>query len=83
VAVAVVSVSQSGKERGSTTSEPGPADAALKYYNTARVPTLQAIAGPFTFPRATLRVLPLLADTSRLQAFCEQYLGNVLYRFET
>ena len=37
---------------------------------------LQEIAGPFTFPTLTVRVLPLLADHAKLQKYCEEYLAD-------
>lgn len=42
-------------------------------YNTALGASNISLPGPFTFPNATVRVLPLLADRCRLQEFCDNY----------
>lgn len=56
------------------------------WYNTATGPPAVSMSGPFRFPDATIRVLPLLADAEKLQAFCDAYLnasvGSTSYRFE-
>ena len=66
----------------STSSALGPSHAEPKYYNTARGAATQSISGPYNFPNATLRVLPLLADSECLAEFCTAYLSNTCYRFE-
>ena len=66
----------------STSSALGPPDPEPKYYNTARGAATQAIAGPYHFPNATVRVLPLRADNERLREFCADYLNTTCYRFE-
>lgn len=48
------------------------------HFNTARGAGGQEIAGPFQFPNATVRVLPLLADHDKLQSFIDQYLNLTL-----
>lgn len=56
------------------------------WYNTATGPPAVSMSGPFQFPDTTVRVLPLLADRSKLQAFCDAYLNESVfpgtYRFE-
>ncbi len=42
-------------------------------YNTIGSGGLQVATGPFRFPHATIRVLPLLADRQRLEAFFTPY----------
>ena len=54
----------------------------LNLYNTAQGVAQPTIAGPFRFPDATIRVLPLMATEARLKQFCDDYLENPLYRFE-
>lgn len=51
-------------------------------YNTALGKAIQEIPGPFDYPNATVRVLPLMADAERLAQFCRNYLDNERYRFE-
>lgn len=51
-------------------------------YNTTRGAATQEIGGPFYYPDIILRVLPLMADETRLKEFCQQYLANDFYRFE-
>jgi len=50
----------------------------LTTYNTARGAAEGEVSGPFTFPSATLRVMPLLADDAKLDAFLQNYLGDSL-----
>ncbi|MEZ5332589.1 MAG: hypothetical protein R2991_11175 [Thermoanaerobaculia bacterium] len=56
------------------------------WYNTATGPPAVSMSGPFRFPDTTVRVLPLLADRKKLQAFCDAYLNENSfsggYRFE-
>lgn len=47
-------------------------------YNTARGAAEGEVAGPFTFPSTTVRVMPLLADEGKLAAFLRGYLGEPL-----
>src|SRR5690606_28501101 len=47
-------------------------------YNTARGAGGQEIAGPYQFPNATVRVLPLLGDPDKLQQFIDRYLNLTL-----
>ncbi|MEP7120791.1 MAG: hypothetical protein ABJE95_07780 [Byssovorax sp.] len=47
-------------------------------YNTALGEAADEAVGPFVFPNATLRVLPLLADKEKLDAFLQDYLGKPL-----
>ena len=52
-------------------------------FNTTRGAAIQNLVGPFDFPSMTLRVLPLLAERERLQAFCDEYLNITdRHRFE-
>jgi len=51
-------------------------------YNTALGRATQEIRGPFDYPAASVRVLPLMADAARLAQFCRAYLDNQRYRFE-
>lgn len=55
-------------------------------YDTALGAALQDVAGPFEFPNATVRVMPLMADATKLATFCDRYLndevGADVYRFE-
>jgi hypothetical protein len=53
-------------------------DAVPSSYNNARGAAGAEITGPFTFPSATLRVMPLLADEEKLAAFLRGYLGEPL-----
>lgn len=46
-------------------------------FNTALGTSLD-LTGPFDFPSTTLRVLPLLADPEKLQAYCDGLLNNEL-----
>ena len=71
-----------------STSAPGH-PAGSHRYNTTGSAGFQVATGPFRFPGATLRILPLLADRDRLQALCDQYLNfagsdraNDVNRFE-
>lgn len=41
-------------------------------YNTSRGEALEEVTGPFSFPNATVRVLPLLADASVLQKYVDE-----------
>ncbi|MDI1430393.1 hypothetical protein [Polyangium sorediatum] len=50
----------------------------IPLFNTARGVPVDPIPGPFYFPDATLRVLPMLADRGKLQAFCDAYLNGML-----
>ncbi len=46
-------------------------------YNTTRGPAIVSLPGPsFTFPDATVRVLPLLASEDQLGRFCAKYLNG-------
>ncbi|MEQ8859043.1 MAG: acetoacetate decarboxylase family protein [Pseudomonadales bacterium] len=45
----------------------------LGLYNTIGSGGLQVATGPFRFPNATIRVLPLLANRERLEAFFKPY----------
>jgi hypothetical protein len=68
------------------TPEPSPtaeSGAGTCPYNTAQGAALQEISGPFRFPNTTIRVLPLMADEQQLKHFCEMYLENDYYRFES
>ena len=61
--------------------------AGERLYNTTGAEGLQVATGPYSFPNATLRVLPMLADQAKLQAFCDAYLnepglGYTGHRFE-
>jgi hypothetical protein len=47
-------------------------------FNTSRGAGGQEIAGPFQFPDATIRVLPLLADPALLDKFIDAYLNSTL-----
>jgi hypothetical protein len=47
-------------------------------FDTARGAGSPEIAGPYQFPDATVRVLPLLADPTKLQAFVDGYLNATL-----
>lgn len=47
-------------------------------FNTARGAGGGDIAGPYQFPDATIRVLPLLADAHKLDAFIDAYLNATL-----
>jgi hypothetical protein len=51
---------------------------ANELFDTARGAGSPEIAGPYQFPDATVRVLPLLADPARLQAFIDAYLNATL-----
>jgi hypothetical protein len=62
-----------GKSVGGERGEASPST-----YNTARGAAEGEVSGPFTFPSATLRVMPLLADEARLAAFLQNYLGDSL-----
>lgn len=50
-----------------------------RLYNTARGAAEQQIGGPFYYPDVILRILPLMADETRLKEFCQQYLANDFY----
>ena len=50
----------------------------IPLFNTSRGVPVEPITGPFFFPDATLRVLPMLADRAKLQAFCDAYLNEML-----
>ncbi|MDC3962842.1 hypothetical protein [Polyangium jinanense] len=58
----------------------------LPRFNTARGVAFEPAPGPFHRPDATLRVLPMLADRAKLQAFCDASFGAMLkdtpYRVE-
>lgn len=75
--------------------EPGEEDTETAHltahaYNTTGSAGFQVATGPFRFPGATFRVLPLLADPERLTALCDAYLNvdnetghrNEIVRFE-
>ena len=49
---------------------PGGASVPENRFNTARGVGAQDVVGPFQFPNTTIRVLPLLADESKLAALC-------------
>lgn len=55
---------------------PSPAQKDTGIYNNARGAADTEVSGPFEFPRATLRVMPLLADPKRLAQFLQEYLGD-------
>jgi len=44
-------------------------------YNTAEGSAIEQVYGPFHFPNATVRVLPLLADWNKLMEFTDAYLN--------
>lgn len=52
-------------------------DDPLKYplYNTTTGASTMEVGGPFSFPNATLRVLPILADPAKLRKFLDDYLN--------
>ncbi len=52
-------------------------------YDTARGPAIISLPGPWKFPKATLRVLPLpVRDPEALTSFCASYLqNNMTYLF--
>jgi hypothetical protein len=52
-------------------------DVTKNRFNTTRGAAIQEVAGPFTYPDATLRVFPLLADPAVLQKFCDDYLNHL------
>ncbi len=54
---------------------PGP---TVNPYNTTTAGASQGIGGALTFPDSTFRVLPLLADPTRLEAFLQGYLNEPL-----
>ncbi|MCK6551030.1 acetoacetate decarboxylase family protein [Myxococcota bacterium] len=49
----------------------------IKYplYNTTTGASTMEVGGPFSFPNATLRVLPILADPDKLRKFLDDYLN--------
>jgi len=49
-------------------------------FNTALGPGAQDVTGPFGFPNATVRVLPLLANPARLKRLCDDYLNGPLQK---
>ncbi|HVN87456.1 MAG TPA: hypothetical protein VMW17_21690 [Candidatus Binatia bacterium] len=54
-------------------------------FNTALGAAGQDMQGPFDFPNTTVRVLPLMADESKLKLLCDRYLNDTVkgvYRFE-
>lgn len=57
---------------------PEPTPVSPARYNTLGGGATQEIAGPYEFLNATVRVLPLLADRQRLQAFCESWFNQPL-----
>jgi len=62
--------------------ETSPSPEKKNLYNTTQGASQPTITGPFRFPNATIRVLPLMAAEERLKQFCETYLENPFYRFE-
>lgn len=58
--------------------QPQPTPVSPARYNTLGGGATQEIAGPYEFLNATLRVLPLLADRQRLQAFCNGWFNQPL-----
>lgn len=60
------------------TSLMAPDPEPIPLFNTARGVPLDPVTGPFYFPDATVRVLPMLADKGKLQAFCDAYLNQML-----
>lgn len=52
-----------------------PVPALPAHYNTIGSMGFEVAAGPFRFPRATARVLPLLADRAQLQKLVDGYLN--------
>lgn len=59
------------------TLPPRPTDTECRF-NTALGAAETEIAGPFEFPDVTVRVMPLLADKTRLDGFLQEYLGQPL-----
>lgn len=57
-----------------TTQPPEP----KPYFNNAVSSAVETVSGPFLFPDATTRVLPLLARRDRLQAFVDDYIGDAI-----
>ena len=55
-----------------------PAAPPVPRFNTALSSAVEAISGPFEFTDTTLRVLPLLADKARLQAFLDHAINDAL-----
>lgn len=56
----------------------GYTDPSEALYNTATGAAGQALTGPFYFPSATLRVLPLLARRAALDTFLDRYMNSAL-----
>ena len=48
------------------------------HFNATVPSAVAAIAGPFEFSGTTTRVLPLLADLGKLQAFVDNYINNLV-----
>jgi hypothetical protein len=46
-------------------------------FNNTRGAATQEVAGPFSYPDATIRVFPLLADGDTLLQFCDDYLNRL------
>jgi hypothetical protein len=42
----------------------------------------EEVSGPYHFPQITLRVMPLRADTNKLQDLLDRYLNNEFFEFE-
>jgi hypothetical protein len=81
-----------GKDRGWSIGS-GPFAPSLKHpdndghpvqipYNTTLGSSSPVVYGPFETPRATIRVLPLLADPKKLQALCDRSLNGPLHDME-
>lgn len=59
------------------TLPPRPTDTECRF-NTALGAAETEIAGPFVYPDVTVRVMPLLADKTKLDGFLQEYLGQPL-----
>lgn len=59
------------------TRPPTRPDKRPNHYNTARGAAMQDSVGPFHYPDTTMRVFPLIADQSQLQAFCDEHLNKL------
>lgn len=53
-------------------------DGSDHLYNTTSGAITQEVAGPFEYPNATVRVMPLAAEQAKLQAFLDEYLNATL-----
>ncbi|HEY3704364.1 MAG TPA: hypothetical protein VGL22_04835 [Terracidiphilus sp.] len=57
-------------------SQPKPKGADAPAFNSTVTTVIDDIAGPFDFSDSVVRVLPLLADMSKLQKFVDTYLND-------